>query len=512
MQTVPGLAFTEKLLNAFARRHWLLQWLIVSIAALVLYAPIIGNSFVNDDFLVLKKVCIDGQLNTKGFFRPLSDITLYGNYLLAGFDPVFYHITNIIVHALNSLLLFHFCLRWPALSINARQPIYAAVAALLFLTYPFHNEPVVWSLGRASLLAGTFAFLALVCLVSNWREPWKLITVAICYYVALSGYESVMVLPGIVFVWSLSKKAPVKRITTWMMVLALTLAAHFVTRILVSGSVTGDYGSNFLGQDWMAPFGNAVKVTGRLFLPPVKDPVIFLVLLGIIVVMMTALVIKFWKKTAGNKSSRAHFLYLGAALILSLLLPFMTGLSTNTSESDRFLYVPSFFFCAMGAFLLLHLLYNRYLIALVAVILVYNIVFLTLNNLNWRKASAAVTGIIDIVKQKRATGNLYIVNMPDQIDGAYVFRVGFTDALLVNQLDTASVKLVNAVEMRDLEKIPVISHQSANGTIFIPPAVELRQAGKPGNAGDTKNKNRLVSVTASDQVVYWNKHRWVLLQ
>src|SRR5690242_11342208 len=149
----------------FAKLPWYLQWLVTSVLALVVYWPILGNSFVADDHIVLKKVCIDKQLNVDGFFRPLSDITLYINYVINGLHPAGYYLWNILFHALDAVLLFHFCLRWRWTDNEHKQLLTAALGALLFLIYPFHTEPVVWILGRAALMGNTFAMLALVCMV-----------------------------------------------------------------------------------------------------------------------------------------------------------------------------------------------------------------------------------------------------------------------------------------------------------------------------------------------------------
>src|SRR5688572_30055184 len=165
----------EKLLAVFSRFNWLLQWLILSLLALLLYIPVIGNYFVNDDFVVLKKVCLEKELNTEGFFRPLSDISIYANYIFSGFNPLAYTITSIVIHAFNALLLFHFCLRWPFTEDIKLKRLFAGIAAVFFLTYPFHNEPVVWLLGRASLLASTFAFMALAIITGSWKEGWKMV-------------------------------------------------------------------------------------------------------------------------------------------------------------------------------------------------------------------------------------------------------------------------------------------------------------------------------------------------
>ena len=78
------------------------------VTAIVLFFPVLHRSFASDDFLVLKRVALDRIILIKGFFRPLSDITLYFNYWIGGFNPVGYYLFNIILHGINSFLLFLF--------------------------------------------------------------------------------------------------------------------------------------------------------------------------------------------------------------------------------------------------------------------------------------------------------------------------------------------------------------------------------------------------------------------
>src|SRR5690606_15126504 len=118
--------------------------------------------------------------------------------------------------------------------------------------------------------------------------------------------------------------------------------------------------------------------------------------------------------------------------------PFVFGVSTNTSESDRLLYFPSAFLCSLLAFLLLHLLYGKkWMRWVVGAVLVYNILFLEQNNQNWRHASDAVTSLLKTIKDNPLQGKIFVVNLPDQWDGAYLFRIGFKEALIVTGIDTS---------------------------------------------------------------------------
>lgn len=491
---------------------YLLQWLALAVLALAMYAPVINNSFVNDDFLVLKKVCLDKELNTKGFFRPLSDITLYGNYLISGFNASGYRVTNILLHAFNAFLLFQFCIRWRWTGNERLRQQMAGFSALLFLCYPFHNESVVWILGRASLAAATFAYLALIIMAGSWREHWKITGASVCYFIALTGYESVIVLPAIILCWLLAHHASKRTILLWMGAMLLVIVVHFILRIQVSGSVAGQYGGSLIGDESGGILANLSKAAGRLFVPPVNDPRLFIALTAACYIVLLAAFAWFWKKFSTDKKIRSHFGWLIMMLLIAMALPGLVGVSTNSSESDRFLYFPSFFLCAVIAFLLTGLLGNTrwWFQGLAAAMLVYSVIFLEKNNRNWHKSSEAVKDILQIVKEKPGGAKLYIVNLPDEINGAFVFRVGFQEALLVNRLDTSSVVVVNPGIRRELEQLDKIGHQPIDGGLFIPPVTMIQR--QSDTVRPVQNKYTVINVSENDRIAYWNNHQWVLVQ
>src|SRR5687768_4359913 len=123
---------------------WWIQWHIFTTVALVLYIPFVGNTFVSDDWLVLKRLAMDGRLTSSGFFRPLSDMTIWLNYQLGGLNAFNYYLFGIILRGLSAVLLYQFCLRWPWAEGDARKYIFAGLSVLIFITYPFHNESVAW--------------------------------------------------------------------------------------------------------------------------------------------------------------------------------------------------------------------------------------------------------------------------------------------------------------------------------------------------------------------------------
>ncbi|THU32937.1 hypothetical protein FAM09_26165 [Niastella caeni] len=501
----------EKWLGKFAKLSWWKQWGITSVLALVLYWPILGNSFVADDFIVLKKVCLDKKLNTDGFFRPLSDITLYINFMVNGFQPAGYYLWNILIHALDTVLLFHFCLLWKWTYNEYKQLITAGLGALLFLSYPFHSEPVVWVLGRAALMGNTFGMLALVCMVSNRATYQKMAGVAICYFIGMTGYESVIVLPAMVFVWLQSTSAPIKKQLAWMGCMLFTFLLHVVVRVNVSGTVTGDYGTSFFKVSVLDILAKSAKSLERLFLPPMEDDRVIVALFSMLVILIGVVLYRLWKKMEGNRKELFFFLQMLGLLFIALLIPFLFGVSTHTSESDRFLHFPSFFFCILVSFCLVNLLHNKRSFAvIVSGIVIYNICFLETTNYNWTRASRAVSTLLQIAHDQAGKGKLYIVNLPDEINGAYIFRSGLPQALILHKLDTASVRIVNQVKRDSLLVLPeTIQPRAEKSWVFIPPRVVVNRSTTP----PVTDKKAVITISPlpADLTVYWNNKKWVTL-
>jgi hypothetical protein len=508
---IQSAKISEKWVSAFVRLPWLLQWVIINVLALLLYAPVINNSFLNDDFYVIKKVCLDGQLNTNGFFRPLSDISIFLTWQVFGMNPVGYYLTGILLHALNALLIFHFCLRWRWLPDKISQQAFAFVAALLFLTYPFHNESVAWILGRGALVSNLFGMAGLLILISDGKEIYKIGGVCLCYFAGLAIYETVIVLPAMIVLYLMVVKRDIRKTAWWALFLGITLILHFMVRFWVSGGVTGDYGSGFFIGNVMTVLVNIFKVTGRMVLPPVDNSILFVVLFSIILLLAAFVFIYLWRAIKNNKPAKQFFLVQCSFLLIALSIPYVTAVSTHTSESDRFLHLPSYFFCILAAFaLIIFFKTGKWLVISIGVILCYQIFFLETNNLNWHKASSSVRTILGIIKNHAAQQKIYIVNLPDEIDGAFVFRNGFKEALILNKMDTAAVVVVSRLKRDDELQIPgIIEPEKQLQETFIPPFVTIHRT---GDSTHIKKQNKItVTVAEKDRVVFWNKHKWVEL-
>ena len=101
-----------------------------------------------------------------GHYIPVTWITLGFDYLVWGMDPLGYHLTNLLLHAANAVLVCGIARRL----LNLASPGYdrrslslaAACAALLFAVHPLRVESVAWITERRDVLSGFFYLSAVL--------------------------------------------------------------------------------------------------------------------------------------------------------------------------------------------------------------------------------------------------------------------------------------------------------------------------------------------------------------
>src|SRR4051794_27784994 len=93
--------------------------------ALILFSCSTGRIFLSDDYCTLHNIVVNNRVMLPSFFRPVGDLTLKWTYQLAGWDPFYFYLVNILLHAVNSFLVYAFCMKWFA--IEKRVTWYAVI-------------------------------------------------------------------------------------------------------------------------------------------------------------------------------------------------------------------------------------------------------------------------------------------------------------------------------------------------------------------------------------------------
>lgn len=151
--------------NYFPPRSTILGGILIAALTLLVYAPSLGNGFalLDDGLLIYENNAIReiSPATLKAAFTnydpelyvPLTIFSYQIDYLIGGYHPFMYHFTNLLLHALSSLLV-----SWITLTLTKRKLI-ALFVGLLFAIHPLHTETVAWAAARKDVLSAFF-FLA----------------------------------------------------------------------------------------------------------------------------------------------------------------------------------------------------------------------------------------------------------------------------------------------------------------------------------------------------------------
>ena len=164
------------------KKRVLLETLSLPLLSFLLLLPLLGYGFLSDDFPLivanprLQSWSLFFQNLLTPFFsfpanpqlhywRPTTLLSYALELRLWGVSPWGFHLTNILLHTANTLLLY--------LLLKRFRPEGALpwTASLLFLLHPAHGENIAWISGRTDLLA--FLFLALSLLFRLEYEERK---------------------------------------------------------------------------------------------------------------------------------------------------------------------------------------------------------------------------------------------------------------------------------------------------------------------------------------------------
>jgi tetratricopeptide (TPR) repeat protein len=91
-----------------------------------------------------------------GYYRPLLAISFMFDYLLWHAKPFGYHLVNLLLHTLASVLLFLF------LELLLKNRLISLFSSLVFSAHPIHTESVSFVSGRVDLLPLIFFLLSLI--------------------------------------------------------------------------------------------------------------------------------------------------------------------------------------------------------------------------------------------------------------------------------------------------------------------------------------------------------------
>jgi tetratricopeptide (TPR) repeat protein len=189
-------------------------------AVLAIYAQTRGHEFVSYDdpgYVAANQALRNGLTRESLWWafttfesynwHPLTWISYLVDYQLHGLHPGGYHLTNVALHATNTLLLFVILRRmtgqaWPS-----------ALVAALFGVHPLHVESVAWISERKDVLSGCFWLLTIgsyVRYAERRTRAWYVTTLAL-FTLGLMAKAMLVTLPFVLLLvdyWPLGRWQP----------------------------------------------------------------------------------------------------------------------------------------------------------------------------------------------------------------------------------------------------------------------------------------------------------------
>lgn len=175
-------------------RRWLPILLILGVV--LAYLPSLWGGFCYDDepiilqdpvlqrWSTLPRVFVRPywqEADNEFLFRPLTSLSFGFNWLLCEGRPWTFHLVNLLLHALNVLLLRRLLIR-----VGIPGP-WAFAIPLLWGVHPLLTEDVAYLVGRADLLSGLFVLAGLTA-----RSPW---IAGLSFGLGLLSKENAVILP-----------------------------------------------------------------------------------------------------------------------------------------------------------------------------------------------------------------------------------------------------------------------------------------------------------------------------
>lgn len=232
-------------MNTLNNKTRLLLFSLITVTPLLIFLNSLGNTFVYDDYLTItnnhfirdwryfsalfskKYFAISNELT----YRPTVTFSYFVDYALWQLRPWGYHLTNVLLHTGNVVLVYFMVCRL----FNNRTT--AFISCLIFSIHPVFTEAVNAISYREDLLCATFLLTSFILFHKAGRNRDKyppLISyfLSLCaYFFALLSKEMAIVLPLLFIVYdSLFHKDVVRNLRNF----TRRLATHYVGYVIIS--------------------------------------------------------------------------------------------------------------------------------------------------------------------------------------------------------------------------------------------------------------------------------------
>lgn len=501
---------------------------------LCIYLPTLGAGIVTDQLGWIEQY---KKMGWHGIFNAFNDKSLHFVYHIAGYslwtlfgpNAFAWGIAFIVLHALAAMLSYAFFSQ--LFKSIKHATVIAFTGSLLFLTSPYQTEPLVWHACVHYLVCVCLLLTALICFLRYVHTNRKAYIALFytCYIPAVFTLEISFTLPLVLLLFILFYPfdTPINRLRLlgiYVLPSLIIVVCYFVLNKLLRNSFAGHYGAaTHFNMNIVLLIGNLSKYVAKLFLwaqfvPYDKRSVLYsffekakyaYLLFGFIALLSSSYLI--WRRRFPKSLNIALLLFACFALALAPILNLFMYYITNV-EGDRFTYWASVFAYITIAFAAIAWL-RRLGIVLCLFLLGLNLYTLQQNINAWHNVREISTGLIADFKYYDAP-KIYLLNIPDNFDGAYMFRsytpdIGFAEVLELKNGTPIEYKLNSVLEYNMHTPQDAVNVEVTNDTTL---TVAFAQYGNwwwwhGVGAGDREEKDYTIKIDGAYAYTITFKHK-----
>ncbi|MCJ8267931.1 MAG: tetratricopeptide repeat protein [Psychrosphaera sp.] len=229
--------------------------LLVVTVFLVYYPSLMVPFYLDDRESILTNVSVhsptlDLLVNGPNRMRIIGYFTLWLNYQIGGIEPFGYHLVNILLHAVNSLLVYVlarqlFCHFSPKANSsveqreqNTRNGLWALAIAAIWALHPLNSQAVTYVVQRLASIVTIFYLLTIIFYIQARKQtkPAKIGIYALlvigCIVAGLHAKQNFVGVILFLLVWELlTSSTKVRNVLLWLMAgitVAVLVVAPFI--------------------------------------------------------------------------------------------------------------------------------------------------------------------------------------------------------------------------------------------------------------------------------------------
>jgi tetratricopeptide (TPR) repeat protein len=353
-------------ININSQKQIFLVCVVLIIATLAVFWQVKQFDFINldDPVYVTQNSNIQSGISPDGFrwafntryfhlWTPLTWLSFIFDYQIHGLNAGGYHLTNLILHILSTLLLFWLFNRM------TKKIWESAFVAAVFALHPLHVESVAWIAERKDVLSAFFWMLTLCLYVYYTEKPIirRYLLVLFSFACALMSKPMVVTLPVVMILldyWPLGRFEMKKgNLVLWQ--LREKMPLFILSAVFSIITLFAQHNQTAKAFPFCSRIANAsvsfITYLGKTFIPvnmavfyPFPDKISFwqVSVTALLIIIISAAVIIMMK--------RLPYLFVGWFWYVIILLPVIGIIQIGShAMADRYHYLPSIGIAVMVA-------------------------------------------------------------------------------------------------------------------------------------------------------------------